>query len=189
MLGDVSHQELMYWRILEGVRFYSIAYKGFEHSQKWGSLFWDRRASNLACVTSKELCSPKKKKKKPESWPCRCDFFFSFCSPHLFHFPSFFFPSFLLRKNYSVCCRWTQAFGRRFFYFLPLRTSAHNSASSFPLSSPLHVAWLMAWLWDGRKAYFLDSLGRNYQGSIEYSEAGGLRGPANIVQISLAQRT
>lgn len=88
MLGNVSHQELMYRRILEGVKFYSIAYKGFEYSWKWGSLFWNGRASNLACVTSKELCSSKNQKAGLVDVISSFPFLFV---PHLlFHFPSFF---------------------------------------------------------------------------------------------------
>lgn len=67
--------------------------------------------------------------KKTESWPCRCDFFFSFsfCSPtYIFISLLSFLPSFLLRKNYSVWCQLTQAFGRKFFYFTFCQTPYHT---------------------------------------------------------------
>lgn len=161
--------------------------QGIWNSWKWGSLFWDRRASNLTCVTSKELCSPKNQ--KTGLVDVISSFPFLFAPPPTFSFSLFIFflPLFPLRKNYSVCCWLTQAFVKPLT--IPLRIRAHNSGSSFPLCPPLHVLWLMTWFWDGRKAYFLDSLGRNYLGSVGYSEARGPRGPVNIVQVSLVQRT
>lgn len=164
--------------------------------------FVEMRKSVLG-LKSKEpgLCHFKRTvlSRKPESWPCRCDFFFSFsfCSPtYFFIFLLSFLPSFIsFEKELFSMLSMDPGIWKKVLLLsvkpltIPLRTNAHNSASSFPLSPPLHVLWLMTWLWDGRKAYLLDSLGRNYLGSIGYSEAGGPRGPVNIVQVSLVQRT